>query len=182
MHSQNFFLQKMLLSQYLFKRYNCVPYLTLKGVHYNNKAVNIIISNVHNSTVWKGSALCDKVTAFVPLSLWVCERNKLALSVGRVFNKYKWFDKWATTYSLSGQAKKQLPAWEKFQQSRRVWKPLPDTEKTLYECPRHFIQKQTFLFWNTGMKAVKIYKQEMKPSSFTCSTDLLLFSAGHRSG
>lgn len=89
--------------------------------------MNISISNVHNSTVWKGSALRDKVTAFVPLSLWVCERNKPALSVGRVFNK--WFDKWAKTYSLSGQAKKQLPAWEKFQQSRRVWKPLPDTQK-----------------------------------------------------
>ncbi len=154
----------MLLRQYLFKRYNCVPYLSLTGVHYNNKAVNISISNVHNSTVWKGSALCDKVTAFVPLSLWVCERNKLALSVGRVFNKYKWFDKWATTYSLSGQAKKQLPAWEKFQQSRRVWKPLPDTEKTLYECPWHFIQKQTFLFWNRNESSKDIQTgNETKP-------------------
>lgn len=89
--------------------------------------MNISISSVHNSTVWKGTALSDKVTAFVPLFLWVCERNKLALSMGRVFNK--WFDKWATTYSLSGQDKKQLSAWEKFQQSRSVWKPLPNTLK-----------------------------------------------------
>ncbi len=109
--------------------------------------------------MWQSDRFCTVIS----VNVW---EKRTCFKCGKSFNTYKWFDKWATTYSLSGQAKKQLPAWEKFQQSRRVWKPLPHTEKTLYECPRHFIQKQTVLFWNTGMKAVKIYKQEMKPSSF----------------
>ncbi len=171
----------MSLRQYLFKRYNCVPYLSLKGVHYNNKAVNISISNVHNSTVWKGSALCDKVTGFVPLSLWVCERNKLALSVGRVLT---------STSDLINEQQHihcQVRPRNSFQHGKSFSKA-DVCENHCQTQKRHCMNALDTSFRNkrfcseTGMKAVKIYKQEMKPSPFTCSTNLLLFSAGHRSG